>query len=212
MNGKVSRYGVLGLGLSTFALGLTALVTAQGGLRPGAGGEPPPLVQPGHRYDLPATLVTAEEIEKHKQRMVAIGATDIAMTMVKAGGGSADHQVGISVVNRYFEQVNANYAVHDDVAEVYYVLEGRGRMKLGGKITDWERRPYSAWNGWGSRGTTAVGSQDMTIKKGDMLIVPAGTPHKWDFAEEFTSYIVVRVDPSGIAPLMELGTAEYPRR
>lgn len=211
MTGYACRYGVLGLGVLTFVVGVTALVAAQGGVGAEAPGPPPPLVQPGHRYDLPATLVTAEQIEEHKQRMVAIGATDIAMTMVKAGGGSDDHQVGISVVNRYFEQSNANYAVHDDVAEVYYVLEGRGRMSLGGKITDWERRPYSRWNGWGSRGTTAVGSQNVTIKKGDMLIIPAGTPHKWDFAEEFTSYVVVRIDPDGTSPLMELGTAEFPR-
>ena len=110
---------------------------------------------------------------------------------------------------RYEGQENLNYAVHDDVAEVYYVLEGRGRMKVGGTITDWTRRPYSRGNGRGSRGTTAVGSEDITIEQGDMLIIPAGTPHKWEMAEEFTSYVVVRVDPEGVAPLMELGTAEF---
>ena len=107
--------------------------------------------------------------------------------------------------------VNANYAVHDDVAEVYYVLEGRGQMKLGGTITDWHRRPVSIENGQGSRGTTAVGAEDITIQQGDMLIIPAGTPHKWEFAEEFTSYVVVRLDPDGVAPLLELGDAEFVR-
>jgi mannose-6-phosphate isomerase-like protein (cupin superfamily) len=117
--------------------------------------------------------------------------------------------VGISVVTRNKGQKNPNYAVHDDVAEVYYVLEGKGRMKLGGKITDWKRRPVSAGNGRGSAGTTAVGSKDVTIAKGDVLIIPAGTPHKWEDAEEFTSYVVVRVDPGGVAPLMALGTAKF---
>ena len=56
---------------------------------------------------------------------------------------------------------------------------------------------------------SAVGSKDVTITKGDMLIIPAGTPHKWEDAEEFTSYVVVRVDPDGVAPLMELGTAKF---
>lgn len=173
--------------------------------------DPSPLVLPGHRYDLPATLIRAEQIEAHKENMVEAELTDIPMNMVTMGGGSESYQVGVSVVVRYEGQENLNYAVHDDVAEVYYVLEGRGRMRVGGTITDWTRRPYSRGNGRGSRGTTAVGSENITIQKGDMLIIPAGTPHKWDMAEEFTAYVVVRVDPEGVAPLMELGTAEFGR-
>ena len=192
--------------VATLALGLGALFGAQA---QDSAVDPSPVMLPGHRYDLPATLITAAQIEEHKQNMIAVGETDVAMTMVKMGGGSDDYQVGVSVVNRYDGQVNANYAVHDDVAEVYYVLEGRGQMKLGGRITDWSRRPVSIENGQGSRGTTAIGSQDITIQQGDMLIIPAGTPHKWEFAEEFTSYVVVRLDPDGVAPLMELGEAQF---
>jgi len=170
-----------------------------------------PVELPGHRYDLPATLVTAEQIEAHKQSMVAVDETDVAITMVESGGGSDEYQVGISMVVRYPGQTNRYYAIHDDVAEVYYVLEGLGHMKLGGRITDWERRPISIENGQGSRGTSAVGAEDVTIKKGDMLIIPAGTPHKWEFAEEFTAYVVVRMDPAGVAPLLALGDAEFVR-
>jgi mannose-6-phosphate isomerase-like protein (cupin superfamily) len=187
-----------------FLLGAWAAVAAQ--QQPN---DPSPLVLPGHRYDLPATLITAAQIEAHKKNMIAAKEDDIPMNMVKAGGGSDKHQVGVSVVTRNKGQKNPNYAVHDDVAEVYYVLEGKGRMKLGGKITDWKRRPVSAGNGRGSAGTTAVGARDVTIAKGDVLIIPAGTPHKWEDAEEFTSYVVVRVDPDGVAPLMELGTAKF---
>ena len=171
--------------------------------------DPSPLVLPGHRYDLPATLISAEQIEEHKQAMVEAELTDVPMNMVLMGGGSESYQFGVSVVVRYEGQENLNYAVHDDVAEVYYVLEGRGRMKVGGTITDWTRRPYSRANGLGSRGTTAVGSEDITIEQGDMLIIPAGTPHKWEMAEEFTAYVLVRVDPEGVAPLIELGTAAF---
>ena len=200
-NGKTALAG-----LAMTALGLSAYVGTQAQ-------EPPiddsPLVLPGHRYDLPATLITAAQIEEHKQSMVAVGEIDVAMTMVKSGGGSDEYQAGVSLVVRPQGQVIANYAVHDDVAEVYYVIEGKGRMKLGGTITDWNRRPVSIENGQGSRGTVAVGSEDMTIEKGAMLIIPAGTPHKWDYSEEFTTYAVVRFDPEGVAPLLELGMAEF---
>ena len=207
MNGMPWRQITLGFAQMTIlAVGSSAFSPVQAQQRPI---DPSPLVLPGHRYDLPATLVRAEQIEEHKQDMVAAELTDIPMNMVNMGGGSDDYQVGVSVVVRYEGQENLNYAVHDDVAEVYYVLEGRGRMKVGGTITDWTRRPYSQGNGQGSRGTTAVGSEDISIKAGDMLIIPAGTPHKWDMAEEFTAYVVVRLDPAGVAPLMELGTAEF---
>ena len=203
----IGRDGKMALGtLAALALGSSAVV---GTLAQEPAIDDSPLELPGHRYDLPATLITAEQIDEHKQRMVAVEETDVAITMVPSGGGSEGYQIGVSMVIRYDGQANQYYAVHDDVAEVYYVLEGRGRMKLGGRITDWERRPVSIENGQGSRGTTAVGSEDITIKQGDMLIIPAGTPHKWDFAEEFTSYVVVRMDPEGVAPLLELGAAEF---
>jgi uncharacterized RmlC-like cupin family protein len=53
-----------------------------------------------------------------------------------------------------------------------------------------------------------LGAKDVTIANGDVLIIPAGTP-QWEDAEEFTSYVVVRVDPDGVAPLMQLGTAKF---
>jgi mannose-6-phosphate isomerase-like protein (cupin superfamily) len=200
-NGKMAFAGLL-----VTALGVSPCVGTQAQESPI---DDSPLVLPGHRYDLPATLITAAQIEEHKQNMVAVGEIDVAMTMVKSGGGSEDYQAGVSLVVRPQGQVSANYAIHDDVAEVYYVIEGTGRMKLGGTITDWNRRPVSIENGQGSRGTVAVGAQDMTIQKGDMLIIPAGTPHKWDYSEEFTTYAVVRFDPEGVAPLLELGMAEF---
>jgi mannose-6-phosphate isomerase-like protein (cupin superfamily) len=161
-----------------------------------------PLQLPNHRYDLPATLLTAAELEAHKAKMLAEKDDDVPMNMVKAGGGSDKHQVGVSIVYRLKGQSNPNFAVHDDVAEVYHVLEGKGRMLLGGKIVDWARRPTSAENGLGSAGTKADGAKEIQIAKGDVLIIPAGTPHRWLMADEFTAYMVVRIDPDGVTPLL----------
>ena len=194
-------------GLVAIALGLGVHI----GTQAQTATDPSPLRLPGHRYDLPATPITAAQIEAHKQSMVAVSETDVAMTMVKMGGAADNGQIGVSVVLRPKGQANPYYAVHDDVAEVYYVIEGKGRMKVGGTITDWERRPVSIENGEGSRGTTAVGAKDVNLAKGDMLIIPAGTPHKWDSSDEFTYYVVVRADPKGVAPLLELGKAQFVR-
>ena len=204
---KRAALGLLGIGTAAVLVTLGAY-TALAQQAPA--NDPSPVVLPDHRYDLPGTLITAAQIEEHKKKMIAAHDDDVPMNMVKMGGAGDKKQFGVSVVYRAKGQRNPTYAVHDDVAEVYYVLEGRGHMKLGGKLTDWERRPVSAGNGRGSRGSTAVGSKDVTIAKGDVLIIPAGTPHKWEMSDEFTSYVVVRVDPDGVAPLMELGTAQFP--
>jgi mannose-6-phosphate isomerase-like protein (cupin superfamily) len=171
--------------------------------------DPSPVVLPGHRYDLPATLITASEIEEQKQQMLINEDLDVPMAMVKMGGSSDIYQVGVSLVTRQKGQANTNYAVHDDVSEVYYVVEGKGRISVGGTIEDWERRPISVWNGPGSRGTISNGAIDMIIEKGDVLIIPAGTPHKWILSEELTSYIVVRGDPDAVTPLIDFDPTEF---
>jgi mannose-6-phosphate isomerase-like protein (cupin superfamily) len=190
------------LALSMSGAGLWARQQTAG--RGGAAAIPKePLYLPDHRYDLPATLITASQIQAHKARMLAEKDEDVPINMVEAGGAGGKHQVGVSLVYRLKGQSNPTYAVHDDVAEVYHVLEGRGTMLLGGKLKDGRRRPTSAGNGLGSVGTQSDGAKEITIEKGDVLIIPAGTPHRWMMAEEFTSYTVVRMDADGVTPLLK---------
>src|SRR5258706_10806218 len=83
-------------GLAAIALGFGVLVATQA--QPASA--PSPLRLPGHRYDLPATVITAAQIEAHKQSMLAVKETDVAMTMAKMGGGFNNAQIGVSVVLR----------------------------------------------------------------------------------------------------------------
>src|SRR5262249_56593705 len=128
------------------ALGLGALI----GTQAAPANDPSPLKLPNHRYDLPATVITAAQIEAHKQSMLAVNETDVAMTMVKMGGGSDNAQIGVSVVLRPTDGENKYYAVHDDVAEVYYVIAGKGTIKVGGTINSWESRHVGIEHGVGS--------------------------------------------------------------
>ncbi len=183
---------------------LGALSGQQPGGR-GAAADDTPVYLPDHNYDLPATHITAAQIRAHKLKMIADKKDDVPMNMVKIGGAGNKHQAGISIVYRLKGQSN-QYAVHDDVAEVYHILEGSGTMLLGGKLTDAKRRPPSPGNGMGLSGTESVGAKEVNLAQGDVLIIPAGTPHKFKMANEFTVYTVVRIDPDGVTPL--LNTAE----
>jgi mannose-6-phosphate isomerase-like protein (cupin superfamily) len=61
---------------------------------------------------------------------------------------------------------------HDDSDDVYYVLEGSAQLTLGGKLENPREISTGEW-----RAARIVGGQAFEIKKGDLIVVPRGTPH-----------------------------------
>lgn len=61
---------------------------------------------------------------------------------------------------------------HDDSDDVYYVLEGAAQLTLGGKLENPREASTGEW-----RAGRIVGGQTFEIKKGDLIVVPRGTPH-----------------------------------
>src|SRR5829696_5630731 len=55
----------------------------------------------------------------------------------------------------------------------FYVLEGSAELTLGGSL---ENPKESAPGEWKS--DKIIGGQTFTIKKGDLIVVPRGTPHQ----------------------------------
>lgn len=67
----------------------------------------------------------------------------------------------------------ADAELHDASDDVYYVLEGSAELTLGGKLEN----PREATPGeWKSK--TIIGGQTFTVRKGDLIVVPRGTPHQ----------------------------------
>ena len=63
--------------------------------------------------------------------------------------------------------------LHDGSDDVYYVLEGTATLTLGGKL----EAPHEVEPGeW--RSTSINGGQTFQINKGDLIVVPRGTPHQ----------------------------------
>jgi mannose-6-phosphate isomerase-like protein (cupin superfamily) len=64
-------------------------------------------------------------------------------------------------------------AVHEKDAELMIVLQGAGNIVTGGKLVDEKRN-----NANNLGGSSIAGGHSQTVVKGDMLIVPANTPHQ----------------------------------
>lgn len=63
--------------------------------------------------------------------------------------------------------------LHDASDDVYYVLEGEATLTLGGKLDNPHEISQGEW-----RSKSIANGQTFQIKKGDLIIVPRGTPHQ----------------------------------
>jgi mannose-6-phosphate isomerase-like protein (cupin superfamily) len=68
---------------------------------------------------------------------------------------------------------SADAEVHDASDDVYYVLDGSAELTLGGKLENPREATPGEW-----RSKTIGGGKTFTIKKGDLIVVPRGTPHQ----------------------------------
>jgi mannose-6-phosphate isomerase-like protein (cupin superfamily) len=96
----------------------------------------------------------------------------------------ADHY-RINIVRRTTGQ---GAIAHPDGTEVHHIIEGAATFVTGGTIV----RPASA----GGRGGTATieGGVSRRVAKGDVILVPAGTPHWYKDLEGSITYLEVRFD------------------
>ena len=82
----------------------------------------------------------------------------------------------------------ASGEVHDASDDVYYVLEGSATLTMGGTL----EAPHEVEPGeW--RGPRIVGGQQYEVKKGDLIIVPRGTPHQRSTIGQDFSMILIKV-------------------
>lgn len=63
--------------------------------------------------------------------------------------------------------------VHDASDDVFYVLTGSAELTLGGKLENPSEATPGEW-----KSERIIGGKTFTIKEGDLIIVPRGTPHQ----------------------------------
>jgi len=78
--------------------------------------------------------------------------------------------------------------LHDASDDVYYVLDGSATLVLGGKLDDPKETDPGEW-----RSPRIVDGKTFDIKKGDLIVVPRGTPHQRSTANKDFTMILIKV-------------------
>jgi mannose-6-phosphate isomerase-like protein (cupin superfamily) len=92
-------------------------------------------------------------------------------------------------------KTDAAAELHDASDDVYYVLEGAAMLTLGGKLDAPREVQPGEW-----RSPHIIGGQAFEVKKGDLIIVPRGTPHQRTTAGRDFTMILIKVYAEGMPP------------
>ena len=100
----------------------------------------------------------------------------------------------------------ASGILHDHQTETYIIVSGTGTLVTGGHIVNGRKSaPDSAvtqvLNGPSCSGR--IEGADVVkkvVKTGDIIIIPAGTPHGWGDIPDHVDYLSVRPDPDRVLP------------
>jgi mannose-6-phosphate isomerase-like protein (cupin superfamily) len=154
-----------------------------------------------------ATYVGAEEILEY----LKVGGLDQQVRSVDVGRSN----VQIALVHRGRLEQPAGVAEHDLVTEVYYVIAGSGTSLTGPDLVDATPRPSTntavqRLNGPGHNAAAIRNGVTHELTPGDVLVIPAGTGHQFTRIDNYITYLMVRVDPDKVVPLMdEADSREY---
>jgi hypothetical protein len=152
----------------------------------------------------PAVDVNSAQLAGALDSIVASGAKtgDTPIRMIDAGG----YNVGVGVLYRAKGISPSGSSSHDKVTEIFELIEGSGTLITGGDIVNPQRREgtselVSGVSGPGISGTAIQGGTSRHVAKGDVVIIPAGTPHWFSVVDEPIKLTVVRVDPGRVVTL-----------
>ena len=85
--------------------------------------------------------------------------------------------------------------MHDASDDVYYVLDGSATLVLGGKLEAPKETDPGEW-----RSPRIVDGKTFEIKKGDLIVVPRGTPHQRSTANQDFTMILIKIYEDPLKP------------
>ncbi len=102
---------------------------------------------------------------------------------------------------------------HEQVSEVYHVIDGSGTLLTGPDLVNPLKRPADEktvrlQNGPGFSADSIVNPQVNHLKAGDMIVIPAGVGHLFTEIPDHITYMMVRIDPDKVVPTKNQAESE----
>ena len=138
-----------------------------------------------------ASVVGAAQIESTMKRSVENNILDTKMMEAAVKGGL----IRVGIVHR--KNAEAKPLMHQQLSEIYMIIEGSGTITSGGTMPN--PRPISDPPNLGatpSYSGDAVGGSSRKVGPKDIVIVPAGMPHRFTQLDGPISYVICRFEPS----------------
>lgn len=150
-----------------------------------------------------ATYIPREEIQAYTKRAIAEKLIDQQIRAVDAGKTNVD--VGLVYRGKLAAPGPDSVAEHDQVSEVYHVIDGSATLVTGPDLMGTKRRPaddraVKMLNGPGSNSASIRNGVTHQLRAGDAIIIPAGTGHWFTKIDDHITYLMVRIDPDKITP------------
>lgn len=119
---------------------------------------------------------------------------DVIKSLEKQDGNKTEDVVAASGVQMrvavFHDEKRENdlVEVHDASDDIYYVLDGTATLLLGGTLLEPNETAPGEW-----RAKSSTGGQKYEIRKGDLIVVPRGTPHQRTVVGKGFSMILIKV-------------------
>ena len=135
----------------------------------------------------PFVVLTAQSLEDLKQQIQPDNKTKELID-------SAGLQLRVAVQHEKGKS-GAPGELHDASDDVYYVLEGSAMLVLGGKLETPKEVEPGEW-----RSPRIIDGKSVEINKGDLIIVPRGTPHQRSTAGKDFTMILIKIYAEPLKP------------
>jgi mannose-6-phosphate isomerase-like protein (cupin superfamily) len=154
----------------------------------------------------PATYVSNDEIQAYLKRVEGMAVSDQQVRALNVGKTNVD--VAVVYRGKLAAPAKQSVAEHDQVSEVYHIIDGSATLMTGPDIVDLKPRPADdravrLLNGPGGNGASIRNGVTYQLKAGDVVVIPAGTGHLFTRIDDHIRYLMIRLDPDKIAPLKD---------